>query len=324
MLARFNSFIEKWMAFVTPACLLMGVLFPDIAKHGVPYVPYAFAFMTFIGALKSRFRDVADVFKRPRPLILMLLVLHVLVPVIACGLGHLLFPGNDNYITGMVLEFSVPTAVISLMWVSIYNGNSPLSLSLVVIDTILAPFLIPTALKLLIGSSVKMDTMGMMKELVFMIALPAVLAMCLNEFSQGRVMKTWPAKLAPFSKMCLIFVVTSNSSKVSPYMKHLNAERLEVAAVILLLAAGGYAIGWGIAVLTGQNKESVVSMIYGSGMRNISAGAVIAGAYFPSEVLFPVMIGTLFQQILAAFYGSLVRRMQTAQRKKEEGHGIPA
>ena len=40
MLGKFNSFIEKWMAFVTPACLLMGVLFPDIAKHGVPYVTY--------------------------------------------------------------------------------------------------------------------------------------------------------------------------------------------------------------------------------------------------------------------------------------------
>ena len=211
-------------AFVTPACLLTGVLFPDIAKHGVPYVTYAFAFMTFIGALKSRFRDVADVFKRPLPLILMLLILHVLGPVAACGLGHLLFPGNMNYITGMVLEFSVPAAVISLMWVSIYNGNSPLSLSLVVIDTILAPFLIPAVLKLLVGSSVKMDTVGMMKELVFMIALPAVLAMCLNEVSHGKVMETWPKKLAPFSKMCLIFVVTSNSSKVSPYMKHLNGE----------------------------------------------------------------------------------------------------
>lgn len=248
MLEKFNSFIEKWMAFVTPACLLTGVLFPDIAKHGVPYVTYAFAFMTFIGALKSRFRDVADVFKRPLPLILMLLILHVLGPVAACGLGHLLFPGNMNYITGMVLEFSVPAAVISLMWVSIYNGNSPLSLSLVVIDTILAPFLIPAVLKLLVGSSVKMDTVGMMKELVFMIALPAVLAMCLNEVSHGKVMETWPKKLAPFSKMCLIFVVTSNSSKVSPYMKHLNGERLEVAAAILVLAAGGYAIGWIIGI----------------------------------------------------------------------------
>ena len=212
-------------------------------------------------------------------------------------------------------------AVISLMWVSIYNGNSPLSLSLVVIDTILAPFLIPAVLKLLVGSSVKMDTVGMMKELVFMIALPAVLAMCLNEVSHGKVMETWPKKLAPFSKMCLIFVVTSNSSKVSPYMKHLNGERLEVAAAILVLAAGGYAIGWIIAILTRQNKAATVSMIYGSGMRNISAGA---GAYFPAETLFPVMIGTLFQQILAAFYGSMMRRIQTGQQEREKEHGVSA
>ena len=57
MLDRFNKFIEKWMAFVTPLCLLVGVCFPDIAKHGLPYVTYVFAFMTFTGALKSRFRD---------------------------------------------------------------------------------------------------------------------------------------------------------------------------------------------------------------------------------------------------------------------------
>ena len=158
----------------------------------------------------------------------------------------------------------------------------------------------------------------MMKELVFMIALPAVIAMCLNEFSHGKVMETWPKKLAPFSKMCLIFVVTSNSSKVSPYIKHLNGERLAVTAIILVLSASGYAIGWLIAIVTKQNKEATVSMIYGSGMRNISAGAVIAGAYFPAECLFPVMIGTLFQQILAAFYGSLVRRVQMSQRKKED------
>ena len=37
-----------------------------------------------------------------------------------------------------------------------------------------------------------------------------------------------------------------------------------------------------------------------------ATGAVIAGAYFPvGKHYFRVMIGTLFQQILAAFYGSM-------------------
>ena len=157
MLSKFNQFIEKWMALVTPACLLFGVFFPDVAKHGLPYVSLVFAFMTFTGALKSDFHDMARVLKRPFPLLACLGVLHVLLPVLACSLGHLLFPGNDDLITGMVLEFSVPTAVVGLMWVTIYGGNSPLSLSLVIADTLLAPFLIPATLQLFVGSRVSMD-----------------------------------------------------------------------------------------------------------------------------------------------------------------------
>ena len=55
-----------------------------------------------------------------------------------------------------------------------------------------------------------------------------------------------------------------------------------------------------------QDREKQISMMYGAGMRNISAGAVIAATSFPGEVLFPVMIGTLFQQVLAALYGKIV------------------
>lgn len=95
-------------------------------------------FITFSGALKSRFKDVANVFRHPGPLILILLLLHVVIPAAACGVGHLFFGDNMDLITGMVLEFAVPTAVVSLMWVTIYEGNSPLSLSLVVLDTVLA------------------------------------------------------------------------------------------------------------------------------------------------------------------------------------------
>lgn len=53
-------------------------------------------------------------------------------------------------------------------------------------------------------------------------------------------------------------------------------------------------------------------MTYLVGMRNISAGAVIAGEYFPGEVMFPVVIGTLFQQVLAAGFGSALRRLGRA------------
>ena len=227
-------------------------------------------------------------------------------------------PQTQNIAVGfsdenLVLEFAVPTAVVSLMWVTIYEGNSPLSLSLVVLDTVLAPFLIPATLRILLGSAVTMDPTKMMRELVFMVALPAIVAMTLNQVTDGKVMKTWPGKLAPFSKLALMFVVTSNSSKVAPYIRNMNMQRVKVALAILVLAASGYALGWFVAYIFRKDRSTAVSMMYGTGMRNISAGAVIAAAYFPGEVMFPVMIGTLFQQVLAALFGKLL-----AQKKEKQ------
>lgn len=316
MLDRFNRFIEKWIFLVTPVCVVIGVFFSDITIHGSSLVPYVFAVMTFIGALKSSFQDIAGVFRHPLALLLSMACIHVVMPLLAFGTGSLLFPDNPNLTTGMVLEFAVPSAVIALMWVSIYNGSSALSLSLVIVDTVLAPFLIPLTLHLLVGSRVRMDTSSMIEELLFMIALPAVLAMCLNQASKGKVKETWPPKLAPVSKICLMFVQICNSAKAAPYIRHLNKELVEVIFAILILAALGYALGWAAAALSRRGRDMTVSMMFGVGMRNISAGAVIASAYFPAEVVFPVITATLFQQILAAFYGTLFHKINSGSPKK--------
>lgn len=314
MLNRLNQFIEKWIFLVTPVCVVIGVAFSDITIHGNIFVPAVFAIMTFIGALKSTFRDVAEVFKRPLPLVVSLFGIHVVMPLMAYGLGMLLFQDNPNLITGMILEFAVPSAVVALMWVTIYHGNGPLSLSLVIMDTLLAPFLIPLTLRILVGSRIRVDTVGMMEELILMIALPAVLAMALNQMSMGKVKETWPGKLALLSKLCLMYVQICNSAKAAPYIRNLNRELIETMAVILLLASIGYLLGWLGGMFLRENRKTKISMIYGVGMRNISAGAVIASAYFPAEVVFPVITATLFQQILAAAYGVLIKKYLLKER----------
>jgi len=53
--------------------------------------------------------------------------------------------------------------------------------------------------------------------------------------------------------------------------------------------------------------EDSVAVQFNSGMRNLSAGAVIAIKYFPSAVAIPVITGMLFQQILAAMSGLFIR-----------------
>ena len=90
-------------------------------------------------------------------------------------------------------------------------------------------------------------------------------------------------------------------------------QRVKVALAILVLAASGYALGWFVAYIFRKDRSTAVSMMYGTGMCNISAGAVIAAAYFPGEVMYPVMIGTLFLQVLEELFGKLL-----AQKKEKQ------
>jgi predicted Na+-dependent transporter len=61
-----------------------------------------------------------------------------------------------------------------------------------------------------------------------------------------------------------------------------------------------------------------VALTYLCGLRNISAGAVIDSEYFPGQVMFPVVIGTLFQQVVALLFGSVLRRSKTKGRAEHE------
>lgn len=312
-LSRFNVFIEKWMPLVTPSCLFIGVIFAAWLGRFAPLVPWLFAFMTFAGSLSSGFRDMKKIAMHPISLIVVLLILHIVVPVTAFLVGSLIFD-DPLLVTGIVLEFIVPTGIVSLVWVNIYHGNSALTLSIILIDTLVAPFLVPFSLHVLMGSAVEISVAGMMKDLVLMIAVPALLAMALNHATRGRVKHTLSPKLAPFSKIGLILVVIINSTKVAPFFSQMTPALLLVTLVIFLLAVSGFFWGFLASKIFKEDNDGRVSMIFNSGMRNISAGAVIAGQYFPPEVMFPVMIGTLFQQILAAMAGFCLDRLASRER----------
>lgn len=319
-LYSFNRLTEKYMFLVTPVCLLIGISFPEQTGRLIVYVPYVFAFMTFSGSLKSCFRDVACVFRRPIPLAATLFMLHFLLPLLTRAAGGLFFSQHPYLITGMVLEFVVPSAVVSVMWVSIYRGSGPFTLSVVLMDTLLAPVLVPFSLKLFVGSSVRMDALGMMRELVLMIAVPALLALTLNQTTKGKYQEALSRRLAPFGKMALMFVVCANSSKVAPFVREMTPLLFEVTAVMFCIASLGFVLGWLGAALLRQNREYAVSMMFNTGMRNISAGAVIAAAYFPPAVIFPVMICDLFQQVLAAVFAKLfAEKDETGGESEEEG-----
>lgn len=153
------------------------------------------------------------------------------------------------------------------------------------------------------GTTIHIDAGGMMLDMLLMIALPALAGMLANDLTRGWAREVLSPAAAPLSKIFLIVIIASNSTSMSEYVLHMNWTRLGVALFVLLFTASGFAWGLLAARLLRTDEATAITLSFDCGLRNISSGAVIATQYFPGETVFPVMCGTLFQQLLASLAG---------------------
>lgn len=318
MLHSLNQLLQKLMPIITPVSVVIGIIFANHLHHYEFLVTWIFAFMTFSGSLGSNFTDLKKVMQHPFSLILSLIILHLVMPFIALGIGHLAFSDNPYLITGLVLAFLIPTGITSLIWVSVYKGNVVLTLSIILIDTLLSPFIVPPILHMFVGASVQMNGMEIMQGLMWMVVLPSLLGMLINQLTKGQVSHSLAPALAPFSKIGIGAVVAINSSAVASYFRNINGTLILIAVIVFLIAVSGYFVGWLMAKLLKESTDIMISLTFNSGMRNISAGAVIAITYFPAQVALPVIVGMLFQQVIASFTGSVLQRLYHSPAKHDQ------
>jgi bile acid:Na+ symporter, BASS family len=310
MLYVLNKKLEKLMPVITPSAVVIGVFFAHYLSSFTYIVPWVFAFMTFSGSLSSNFNSLQRTLKFPLPLLTALLILHIIMPLWAFGMGSIAFPSDGMTVTGLLLAMVIPTGITSFVWVTIYRGNIGLALSIILVDTILSPFIVPASLSMIVGQKVEMNSWSIMSGLLWMVVIPSLTGMLCNHLTKGSIKETVGRRLSPFSKIGIGVVVAINSSAVAPYLLDLSWKLFLIAFVVLFVAISGFAIAWLLGTLLKQSRETKASLLFTGGMRNISAGAVIAVQYFPAAVAVPVVIGMLFQQVLASLFGFLFQRQE--------------
>ncbi|WP_050182335.1 bile acid:sodium symporter family protein [Domibacillus robiginosus] len=308
MLRAINIFLTRWMPLLTPMSVLAGVLLAEWIHSWAFIVPWVFAFMTFTGSLNSNFRMLHHTMTHPFPVFLALVILHIVTPLFAWTAGHLLFPDDPLIVTGFTLALVIPTGITSVIWVTMYRGSVPLALVIILLDTILSPVVVPFSMSVLAGSKVEMDVLEMMSGLFWMIVLPSLLGMLVNEWVKAEKASRISQTLSPFSKLSLPLVIAINSAVVAPYLRDIDLKFIQILTTILFVVLCGYLLSWALAVACKQPHETIVTLIYTGGMRNISAGAVIAVNFFPPQAAVPVVVCMLFQQMLAAFHGFLLKK----------------
>jgi len=275
-------FLDKYFPILTPLSLIIGLLIGASIGQFVSIVPVLFAGMTFIGSLKIDFNTFLQTVKQPKGILLTMLILRVLMPIIAVMFGRILFPQNIYTQTGLLLFGLLPVGVNSVLWTVITKGNVALTLSVVLLDTMLSPFLLPLSVLLLTGTSIEIDPFGIASSLFLMVVLPSIAGMTLNQVTKGDFGQKYSVKLAPLAKLLLISVIMINGGNVRYYFPPLSLSLVAIIMSIGTLAIIGYLISWWLAKAFKLPEQDIKAVVFAGGMRNMSTGVVIAVVHFTS------------------------------------------
>jgi predicted Na+-dependent transporter len=301
-----NEWLERLMPIITPLGILMGFLLPGAFIRLRPLVPLFFGIMTLAGALKLTLGEFGRTLKSPLGIGLFFLSAHILMPLVVRLAAPLVFPGDPDTVAGYILLYSVPTAVSGFIWVSMFRGDSALGLTLILLDTLLAPLVVPATMSILLGTRVSLDMSGIALSLIFMVVLPTILGVGINEVSRGKVPDLLCPYLNPLAKLCMITLIAANASPVAPMIRIEDPRIWSTAAMCVVFAITGYVLSKITGALGKLNQKKRVTLFFSGGLRNISAATTIAIDFLPPAAALPCLLGIVFQQVTAAIMGRIL------------------
>jgi predicted Na+-dependent transporter len=306
--AALNRRLERIMPVLTPSGVLLGFLFPQVFIHLRPLITGMFALMTLSGALKLWARELGRVLRNPLPLLLFFLSSHVILPLVVLFISGFVFSGDADTVSGYILVYAAPTAVSGFIWVSIYRGDNALALAIILLDTLVAPVVIPGTVSLLLGTRVALDMAGIAVSVILMVVIPTIIGVAINEFSRGKIPPLVVPYLNPVVKVLLVLVIAANAAAVGPQVHPEDPKIWITGALCVFFAALGYCLSKLVRILGRLNPEKGISIFFATGLRNISVATTIAIDFFPEAAALPSILGIVFQQTMAAVMGKLLIR----------------
>jgi predicted Na+-dependent transporter len=311
---KVNNWLERLMPLITPTGVALGFLFPSFFIRFRPLVPFLFATITLSGALKLRARELGAALRSPLPVFMFFLSAHVIMPLLAYLLSGIVFRGDPDTVTGYVLLYATPTAVTGIIWVTIFRGDLALALALVLLDTLLAPLVMPGTVHLLLGTSISIDTAGMIRSLVTMVVIPTIAGVGANELRRGKIPAVISPYLNPLSKMLLVLIIAANVSVATPMIDLRSHTVWLTALVCICFSVLSFLSAKLTGILARLNPAKRTAFLFASALRNSTTTATIATGFFPMAAAQPAILMVMFQQMIAAFMGKILLKPASTDR----------
>ena len=257
------------------AAFAIAMVTPATFKPLAPGVSWALGVIMFGMGMSLTPGDFRNVFKQPKNVALGSLLQFVIMPALAAVLIQI-FALPPAIAIGVVLVGCCPGGTASNVISYIAHADVALSVSMTMVNTILAPFVTPFLIWLIAGAWVDISFTAMMISIIKMVLLPLLAGVGFNYFFPRQVAKV--TKVMPMlSALVIIFTV---GCVVSLSGRTILDNGLIILAVVILHNLGGMALGFFCARKFGMTKAQIRAMAIEVGMQNSGLASTLALMYF--------------------------------------------
>jgi BASS family bile acid:Na+ symporter len=217
----------------------------------------------------------------------------------------------QHLLVGLALVAAMPIAGASTAWAQNSNGNLALSLGLVLLSTVLSPFITPMALYVFgeMASEVYETVLHNLAEygsgtfLGFWVVLPSLLGLCVRLAVPERLLTAVMPHIKLINALVLLMLNYSNASVSLPQV--VAEPDMDFLAVTFGITTGlcitAFAAAYWLSCLFKTDPADRVSLMYRLRMNNNGTGLVLASlalASFP-RVMVPIILYNIVQHLVA-------------------------
>jgi len=252
-----------------------------------------------------RIEDFRIVFSRPRDIAIGCLAQFSVMPLLAWVLSRL-FALDEALTVGVVLVGCCPGGTASNVITYLAKGDLALSVGMTATSTVLAPFVTPLLVWLLVGQTVDVQVAGMLLSILWVVILPIVAGL-LAKWLWPKFTERATAYLPALSSLAIcaivLIIIAANASKL------LEGGLIIILVVMLHNLCGlslGYVIGRLLRLPAAKRKAVSIEV----GMQNSGLASSLATLHFAAYPMatIPGAIFSVWHNISGAVVARLYAR----------------